>query len=290
MRTGQRKKTRVIHVGNIPIGGGHPIVVQSMTKTDTRDAGSTVRQIRRLARFLRERRIDIVHTHDFYTNVFGMIAAALARVPVRIVSRRETTGCRTPAQRVLERGAYECADMERMMEVAERLYGPYRWGRYDVLILPPSFPYGGMENPRLTFLTPTSIIGDRSGVALIAHELAHSWSGNLVTNATWRDFWLNEGTTTYLQDRIMDELYGTRRGDMERVLGQQDLVTAFAQAATEGDKALAYDQRGRDPDEVFSQIPYERGHLFRGHADQVLLGVLTGAQCGLQPPGGHAPA
>jgi leukotriene-A4 hydrolase len=167
------------------------------------------------------------------------------------------------AERAMVRGAaHEFEDTEDMIRVGEKLMGPYRWGRYDMLVLPPSFPYGGMENPRLTFLTPTSIVGDKSGVALIAHELAHSWSGNLVTNATWRDFWLNEGTTTYLTYRIMDEVFGQKRGDMERVLGQQDLVTAFTQATRESDKALAYDQRGRDPDEVFSQVPYERGHLF----------------------------
>lgn len=167
------------------------------------------------------------------------------------------------AERSMVRAAaQEFEDTEDMIKVVERLFGPYRWGRYDMLVLPPSFPYGGMENPRLTFLTPTSVIGDKSGVALIAHELAHSWSGNLVTNATWRDFWLNEGTTTYLTFRIMDELYGKRRGDMERVLGYQDWLESNAQAAQPGDRALAYDQRGRDPDEVFSSIPYERGAHF----------------------------
>jgi len=187
-----------------------------------------------------------------------LIALAVGDLQYRPVGRR--TGIY--AERPMVKGAaYEFEDTERMVEVCEKLFGPYRWGRYDMLVLPPSFPYGGMENPRLTFLTPTSIVGDKSGVALIAHELAHSWSGNLVTNATWRDFWLNEGTTTYLTYRIMDEVYGQRRGDMERVLGQQELVTSFAQAAREGDKALAYDQRGRDPDEVFSSIPYERGYL-----------------------------
>ena len=188
-----------------------------------------------------------------------LIALAVGDVKFRPIGKR--TGIY--AERALVRGAaYEFEDTEDMVRVGEKLMGPYRWGRYDMLVLPPSFPYGGMENPRLTFLTPTSIVGDKSGVALIAHELAHSWSGNLVTNSTWRDFWLNEGTTTYLTYRIMDEVFGQRRGDMERVLGQQDLVTAFQQATREGDKALAYDQRGRDPDEVFSQIPYERGHLF----------------------------
>ena len=95
-----------------------------------------------------------------------------------------------------------------MIQTVEKLYGPYRWGRYDLLILPPSFPFGGMENPCLTFVTPTVIAGDKSLVSLISHELAHSWSGNLVTNATWRDFWLNEGFTTYLENRIQEEVYG----------------------------------------------------------------------------------
>jgi leukotriene-A4 hydrolase len=187
-----------------------------------------------------------------------LVALAVGDIRFRPVGKR--TGIYAEASMV--RGAaYEFEETERMVEVCERLFGPYRWGRYDMLVLPPSFPYGGMENPRLTFLTPTSVIGDRSGVSLIAHELAHSWSGNLVTNATWRDFWLNEGTTTYLTYRIMDEVYGKKRGAMERVLGQQDLVEAFAEAAKEGDKALAYDVRGIDPDAVFSSIPYQRGNL-----------------------------
>ena len=114
------------------------------------------------------------------------------------------------------------------MEAAERLYGPYRWDRYDVLVLPPSFPFGGMENPRLTFATPTVLAGDKSLVSLIAHELAHSWSGNLVTNATWSDFWLNEGFTTYIERRIVEEVYGPRRPDMEAVLGRQDLEDEIA--------------------------------------------------------------
>ena len=107
---------------------------------------------------------------------------------------------------VVEKAASEFADLEKMVDAAEELCGPYRWGRYDVLVLPPSFPFGGMENPRLTFATPTVLAGDRSLTSLVAHELAHSWSGNLVTNATWSDFWLNEGFTTYFENRIMEAL------------------------------------------------------------------------------------
>lgn len=116
---------------------------------------------------------------------------------------------------MMDRAARELVDTEKMVATAEALYGPYRWGRYDVLVLPPSFPFGGMENPTLTFLTPTFITGDRANVSLVAHELAHSWSGNLVTNATWPDSWLNEGFTTYFENRIMEALYGAPRAQIE---------------------------------------------------------------------------
>jgi len=123
---------------------------------------------------------------------------------------------------VLKSAAFEFAEVESMVESVEKGFGRYRWGRYDILVLPASFPFGGMENPRLTFATPTVIAGDRSLVSLIAHELAHSWSGNLVTNATWRDFWLNEGFTTYLERRIIEDLHGRDRADTEAVLGRTD--------------------------------------------------------------------
>src|SRR5256885_13805097 len=110
-----------------------------------------------------------------------------------------------------------------MIKAAEALFGPYRWGRYDILVLPPSFPFGGMENPRLTFATPTVLAGDKSLVSLVAHELSHSWSGNLVSNATWRDFWLNEGFTVYLERRILEKVYGRRRAEMEAGLGLRRL-------------------------------------------------------------------
>ena len=130
---------------------------------------------------------------------------------------------------MLERAAAELVDTERMVEAAERLYGPYRWGRYDVIVLPPSFPYGGMENPTLTFLTPTFIAGDRSLVGLVAHELAHSWSGNLVTNAVWSDSWLNEGFTSYFENRIMELLYGPERAGQEAALSWAEMESAFTE-------------------------------------------------------------
>jgi aminopeptidase N len=131
---------------------------------------------------------------------------------------------------MIERAAYELADTEKMVEAAEALYGPYRWGRYDVLVLPPAFPLGGMENPTLTFLTPTFITGDRANTSLVAHELAHSWSGNLVTNATWPDSWLNEGFTTYFENRIMEALYGPERARIEAELDWDGMMADIEDA------------------------------------------------------------
>jgi leukotriene-A4 hydrolase len=161
---------------------------------------------------------------------------------------------------VVEAATEEFSDIPGMIKAAEELYGPYRWERYDVLVLPPSFPYGGMENPRLTFLTPTIIAGDKSLVSLIAHELAHSWSGNLVTNATWSDFWLNEGFTTYFEHRIIERLYGREYSEMLWKLTLTEAKVGLA-ALPEGDQALYVNLAGRDPDEAPSTV-YEKGALF----------------------------
>ena len=161
---------------------------------------------------------------------------------------------------VIEAAAREFSDTPKMIQAAEGLYGPYQWGRYDMLVLPPSFPYGGMENPRLTFLTPTIIAGDKSLVSLIAHELAHSWSGNLVTNATWSDFWLNEGFTTYFEHRITEKLYGREYSEMLWQLGVTEVKEELA-TLPEKDQHLYVDLTGRDPDEA-PGIVYEKGALF----------------------------
>jgi len=160
----------------------------------------------------------------------------------------------------LERAANEFGDVEAMMRTAETLYGPYRWERYDLLVLPPAFPFGGMENPRLTFVTPTILAGDRSLTSLVAHELAHSWSGNLVTNATWGDMWLNEGFTVYIERRIVEALYGEDRAAMEAVLGLQDLQAELERVGP-ADERLQVDLLGRDPDEAMTDVAYEKGAL-----------------------------
>jgi leukotriene-A4 hydrolase len=188
-----------------------------------------------------------------------LIALAIGDLTFKSMSQR--TGVWAEPS-VVDSAAREFEDTEQMIKTTESLYGPYRWGRYDLLVLPPSFPFGGMENPRLTFATPTVIVGDKSLVSLVAHELAHSWSGNLVTNATWRDFWLNEGFTVYLERRIVEVVYNRRLADMERVLGLRELADARANLEVPGDRTLLPNIGTRDPDEFYSYVPYEQGSLF----------------------------
>jgi leukotriene-A4 hydrolase len=173
---------------------------------------------------------------------------------------------------VVDKAASEFTEVDQMIAAAEKLYGPYRWGRYDILVLPPSFPFGGMENPTLTFATPTVLAGDRSLVSLVAHELAHSWSGNLVTNATWDDFWLNEGFTVYLESRIMEELRGKAYADMLRVLGRQDMEAAVKDAGGPQSPAtrLHLDLTAKDPDEATTDIAYEKGAAFLQTVESVV--------------------
>ena len=171
---------------------------------------------------------------------------------------------------VLASAAKEFEDTEAMMVATEKLYGPYRWGRYDLLILPPSFPYGGMENPRLTFASPTVIVGDKSLVSLVAHELAHSWSGNLVTNSNWNNFWLNEGFTNHLTFRIMEEVFGDEVGAMERAIGYQNLQAAFQQLPDRQDHTPAPDISSRDLDDGVTSVPYNRGALFLWNIQQAV--------------------
>ena len=187
-----------------------------------------------------------------------LIAIGVGDVAFQAIDER--TGVWTePSQ--LAAAHHEMIPTAAMVDAAEQLYGPYRWGRYDLLILPPSFPFGGMENPRLTFATPTIIAGDRSLVSLVAHELAHSWSGNLVTNATWADFWLNEGFTVYFENRIMEALEGPERALMLQSLGWGELESSLA-SLPPADTRLKLDLAGRDPDDGMTDVAYEKGAAF----------------------------
>jgi aminopeptidase N len=187
-----------------------------------------------------------------------LIALAVGDLKFKAMSKQ--TGIYAESY-ILDRAVAEFDDTQAMIDESEKLFGPYRWGRYDLLILPASFPFGGMENPRLSFITPTVIAGDKSLVNLIAHELAHSWSGNLVTNESWRDLWLNEGFTSYVENRIMEAVFGEERAIMEQALGAQGLNYEIAELEP-GDTQLYIDLKGRDPDDAFSGVPYVKGQLF----------------------------
>ncbi|HLA55330.1 MAG TPA: leukotriene A4 hydrolase C-terminal domain-containing protein [Flavobacterium sp.] len=172
---------------------------------------------------------------------------------------------------LIDKAAWEFAELGNMVHAAEKLYGPYRWGRYDVLVLPPSFPYGGMENPNLTFLTPGVIAGDRSLTSLLAHELGHSWSGNLVTNATWDDIWLNEGFTTYVEHRIGEEIFGKDEAKMQDVISRKVLADNMSEYGNDSaDTRLKVTTKGRNPDDGLSDIPYEKGYAFLQVVEQAV--------------------
>jgi aminopeptidase N len=183
-----------------------------------------------------------------------LIALAVGNLAFRPLGPR--TGVYTEPE-MLDRAARELSDTEKMVDTAEKLYGPYRWGRYDILVLPPSFPFGGMENPTLTFATPTIITGDKSNVDVIAHELAHSWSGNLVTNATWSDVWLNEGFTTYFENRIDEEVYGKERGATLADLAWDDL-----QRDLKGAPDPEATRLHGSPEGTYGELDYYKGSTF----------------------------
>ncbi|HLO13615.1 MAG TPA: M1 family aminopeptidase/hydrolase, partial [Anaerolineales bacterium] len=164
---------------------------------------------------------------------------------------------------IVEAAAWEFAENETKIIEAEKLLGPYRWGRYDLLILPPSFPYGGMENPRLTFLTPTAILGTRGHTSLITHELAHAWTGNLVTNATWQDFWLNEGWTTYAETRITEVLEGEEEKDLHAAYNEKQLMAILERVGKDSpNTCLKLPAEVKDADSFTTIIPYHKGCFF----------------------------
>jgi aminopeptidase N len=174
-------------------------------------------------------------------------------------------------QSVLDKAAFEFSELGKMVYAAEKLFGPYRWGRYDVLVLPPSFPYGGMENPNLTFLTPGVIAGDRSLTSLLAHELGHSWSGNLVTNATWNDVWLNEGFTTYVEHRIGEAIFGVKEAKMQDVLSRKSLYDNMEDyGPSNPETQLKVNVDGKNADDSLSDIPYEKGYAFLQTVENVV--------------------
>ena len=188
-----------------------------------------------------------------------LLALAVGDVASRELSSRVRVWAEPPQ---LDAAAREFSGVEAMIEAAERLFGAYDWERFDLLVMPPSFPYGGMENPRLTFLTPSLIAGDRSLVNVVAHELAHSWTGNLVSNATAEHFWLNEGFTVYAERRILEALESREASELHAAVGRRELRRDLGQLAAQPELTRLRTQlQGIDPDHAFSIVPYEKGYL-----------------------------
>ena len=171
---------------------------------------------------------------------------------------------------IIEAAAWEFAENETKLVEAEKLLGPYLWERYDVLILPPSFPYGGMENPRLTFLTPTAILGTRGHTTLITHELAHAWTGNLITNATWQDFWLNEGWTTYAETRITEVLEGKEVTDLRAAYDEKQLIAVMERLGIDSPLTCLKLPEEKDADSFATIIPYYKGCFFLQECEYVV--------------------
>lgn len=200
---------------------------------------------------------------DFYFEQPHPIPSYLMAIAAGHIDALET-GPRTAVYAeppLIDKAAREFEDTEPMIETAESLYGPYPWGRYDLLVLPASFPYGGMENPNMTFATPTVLVGDKSLVSLVAHELAHSWAGNLVTAASWRDIWLNEGITTYVQGRITEAVFGENQAREETLLAIHHLEATLGEMA-KNKQRLAPEAAPDNPDESLSRLPYDKGSWF----------------------------
>lgn len=189
-----------------------------------------------------------------------LIAFAVGDLDSRQLSPRSAAWAE---RSVADAAAWEFEGVETMLHAAEELFGPYEWERYDVLVMPPSFPFGGMENPRLTFVTPSVLAGDRSLVNVIAHELAHAWTGNLVSNATLEHFWLNEGFTVYAERRILEALEGAEAAELHAAVGLHELLVSLQRFAQRPELTrLRTEMAGVDPDEAYSTIPYEKGYLF----------------------------
>src|SRR5215208_2456793 len=201
----------------------------------------------------------------FFFNMPQPIPSYLFAIAVAHLDFREL-GSRTgiyAEPEMIEAAAWEFAETEKTMIEAEKLLGPYLWGRYDMLVLPPSFPFGGMENPRLTFLTPTAIIGTRGQANLVTHELAHAWTGNLVTNATWQDFWLNEGWTTYAETRITEILEGKDATDLNAVYDEKRTYEIMQRVGMDSPvTCLKIPSNETDADSMTSQLAYTKGCFF----------------------------
>jgi len=203
-----------------------------------------------------------------------LIALAVGALERRTIGPRSAVWAEAA---LVDRAAGDFADTEVMLQAAEELCGPYVWGIYDILVLPPSFPFGGMENPCLTFATPTLLSGDKANADVIAHEIAHSWTGNLVTNVNFEHFWLNEGFTVFTERKIVGRMHGEPARHFSAMLGWRGLEETVEQVLgpTNPFTALVPRLAGADPDDAFSCVPYEKGSTFLWYLEDLVGGAAV---------------
>ncbi|XP_017773520.1 PREDICTED: leukotriene A-4 hydrolase isoform X2 [Nicrophorus vespilloides] len=199
-----------------------------------------------------------------------LIAIAIGALESRKIGPRSTVWAE---KEFIEMAANEFANTEKQLKTAEDICGPYVWGIYDLLVLPPSFPFGGMENPCLTFVTPTLLAGDRSLANVVAHEIAHSWTGNLVTNANFEHFWLNEGFTVFIERKILGRLESPQVQDFDAYGGTVELKEAINELGDSNPlTCLVVNLTGVHPDDAFSTVPYEKGQTFLRYLETIVEG------------------
>ncbi|KAI9096655.1 peptidase family M1-domain-containing protein [Phlyctochytrium arcticum] len=202
-----------------------------------------------------------------------LIALAVGNLEGREIGPRSTVWSEPE---MVEASAWEFKDTETFIATGESLLTPYEWGAYDLLVLPPSFPYGGMENPCLTFVTPTLLAGDRSLVDVVAHEIAHSWMGNLVTTLNWEHFWLNEGFTMFIERKITGRLHGQPTAEFDAIIGikaLQESIDHFDEIKRPEFSCMCPRLANEDPDDAFSSVPYEKGFNLLFYLERILGGA-----------------
>lgn len=196
-----------------------------------------------------------------------LIALAVGDLSFQPVGKR--TGVYAEAS-VLKKAAREFEDLERILVAGESLFGRYRWGRYDVLLMPTAFPLGGMENPQLTFVMPTVVTGTKSQIFVLTHELSHSWTGNVATNATWNDLWLNEGWTTFAERELVEKIYGRKKRELVDFTYHQALERDLKELSPELTRLQTSLGPDQSPEDLFSWVPYEKGYYFVGELKKQL--------------------
>lgn len=199
-----------------------------------------------------------------------LIAIAIGEIEGKKIGPRSTVWAEG---KLIDQAVYEFAETEKQLQTAEAICGPYEWGIYDLLVLPPSFPFGGMENPCLTFVTPTILAGDRSLADVVAHEIAHSWTGNLVTNLNWEHFWLNEGFTVFIERKIVGRLTNSEEQDFDAHCGTVELKETISVLGADNPMTcLVVNLEKTHPDDAFSKVPYEKGHTFLRYLENLVGG------------------